>query len=92
MVIDRNYSVTTRLMAQNSGLSPLTLEKIRAVMGQSSDRRITSGELARKLIVSRRAANIYLSALLKAHYAEVIGEQATEHRGRKEKIYIIKIA
>ena len=92
MVIDRNYSVTTRLMAQNSGLSPLTLEKIRAVMGQSSDRRITSGELARKLIVSRRAANIYLSALLKANYAEVVGEQATEHRGRKEKIYIIKTA
>ena len=91
MVIDRNYSDATKGIAKDCGLSPLTLEKIRAVMESSSDRRITSGELARKLIVSRRAANIYLSALLKANYAEVMGEQTNEYRGRKEKIYMIKI-
>lgn len=91
MVIDRNYSDATKGIAKDCGLSPLTLEKIRAVMELSSDRRITSGELARKLIVSRRAANIYLSALLKANYAEVMGEQTNEYRGRKEKIYMIKI-
>lgn len=91
MVIDRNYSDKTRVMAQNSGLSPLTLEKIKVITEQSSDKRITSGELARRLIVSRRAANMYLSALLKANYAEIVGEQVAERRGRKEKIYTIKV-
>ena len=73
MIIDRNYSDVTRGIAKDCGLSPLTLEKIRAVMELSSDGRITSGELARKLIVSRRAANIYLSAPLKANDAEAMG-------------------
>ena len=75
------------LIASRSRLSPLTVQKLRAIIDTNGSNEITIAELADKLGVKARNANRILTNLLQSKDAEIAGLRASGTKGRPTKVY-----
>ncbi|MEL7608673.1 MAG: hypothetical protein AAGU74_04155 [Bacillota bacterium] len=91
LVVSRKASPMIREVSSKTGLSSLTVQKFLSVMEDPEDGYITSQYLARKLSITRRSANRFLSALLENGHAEIIGMRRTTTKGRPERLYRLLI-
>ena len=75
------------LTASQTGLSPLTINKVLAALKSMPEQHITARELAYKLSITHRSANHFLSTMTKSGLLQVISERRTSSRGRPERVY-----
>jgi len=91
MVIPRDLSPSIQSAARRSGLSTLTIQKIFTAVDRLEGHLITSKELARRLSITQRSANRFLSAMVKADLAKVVTEKSGTTKGRPERVYQINV-
>lgn len=75
--------------AKKAGLSPLTVNKVVTAIHAMSNRQITAQELSLKLSITKRSANRYLSALLKADIIKAVNQKRATTKGRPEMVFEI---
>lgn len=75
--------------AKKAGLSPLTVNKVLTAIRAMPNRQITAQELSLKLSITKRSANRYLSALLKADAIEAVDQKRATTKGRPEMVFEI---
>ena len=90
LVVSREVSEAIKSASQKSGLSYLTIQKIKAVLGSAGEE-LTSRDLAHKLSITTRSANRFLSSLTEAALAEVIEVRRGTTKGRPERVYHVKL-
>ena len=90
LVVSRELSESIRAASQKSGLSYLTIQKIKAVVGSSKES-LTSRDLANKLSITTRSANRFLCSLTEAGLAEIIEVRRGTTKGRPERVYNISL-
>lgn len=73
--------------ARRAGLSPLSVQKVRAAAAKQQDGRLTAQELAATLSITKRSASRFLKALCEAGVVVSDGENRCTTRGRPEKIF-----
>lgn len=78
-------------IAQHSGLSVVTLQRIRSALDLLGRNEITSQELAGALQVTVANISRFLKQLQAAGYATAVGEKRAPARGRPTKIYRIEL-
>lgn len=76
-------------IAEKSGVSIITLNKIAALMNNLNKDTITANEIAENLNITLRSARRILSALVEAGLAESVGEEQPSGRGRPRQIFKI---
>lgn len=90
LVVSRKLSEPVKSASKKSGLSYLTIQKIKAALSNGKDR-LTSRDLASKLSITTRSANRFLSSLTEAGLAEIVEVRRGTTKGRPERIYNIKL-
>lgn len=73
-------------MAEDTGISALTLQKICAVAMKQEEQSVTAQLLADSLGVTVRAASKYLQKMVTSGVAQVVGTKQRKTRGRPEQI------
>lgn len=73
--------------AKRAGLSPLTVQKIRAAAVRQPDGRLTAQNLSLQLAITSRSANRFLKALCESGVMLPDGENRPTTKGRPEKVY-----
>lgn len=91
LVLDSRPSGEHRRMAERTGISPLTLQKICAVAETEEDEIVTAQLLAERLGLTVRATSKYLQKLVAGGEAQVVGTRQRKTRGRPELLVQIKI-
>lgn len=91
LVLSASASPEYADMAQQTGISALTLQKICAVAMDCEDQVLTAGLLAEKLGVTARAASKYIQKLLLAGAAEPAGTKQRKSKGRPEQLVRVKL-
>lgn len=91
VVVPRQFSDRIRHIAQCSGLSQITVQKVAGAVRAGEGQLITSRELSDRLAVSQRTANRFLSALMKGGFAEIKGVKQDSTMGRPERVYEVRI-
>lgn len=89
-----NYSYNSELLTEASlktTLSITTLSKVKNVLEMYGRNTISSQELAIAMQMLPRSARRILNCLLLNGYAEEIGEESPENKGRPRKIYKINL-
>lgn len=89
LVVSREVSEAVKADSLKSGLSYLTIQKIRAACAGHGEP-LTSRELAHKLSITTRSANRFLSSLAEAGLAEVVEVRRGTTKGRPERVYALK--
>lgn len=84
LVLEARPSGEQLLIAEQTGISPLTLQKIYAVSEAEEGGIITARLLAGKLGLTVRAASKYLQKLVQGGAAWVVGTRQRKTRGRPE--------
>lgn len=77
--------------SQDTGLSVMTLQRIRSAVDLQGNSDITTQDLAGTLQVTVANANRFVNHLLSAGYAEVVGEKKAPLRGRPTRVYRIEL-
>lgn len=80
-------STSIKIAAQNTGLSPLTVNRIINTFHAMHNEPVTATDLANKLSVTKRSANRFLSALLQTGMIEITGQKRATTKGRPERVY-----
>lgn len=70
-----------------TGLSPLSVNKVLAALRSMPYEEITAGELGKKLNLTSRSANRFLSAMERAGVLTICGEKRPTTKGRPERVY-----
>lgn len=91
MIVRRIVSDQVGRIAQTSGLSTLTVQKVMSAVEMVPGGRISARELARLLSVTPRSANRYLSALYRAGFAKIVDQRKDHTMGRPEQIYSLMV-
>lgn len=73
--------------AKRVGLSPLTVQKIRAAVAKQHNGRITAQQLSAVLSITKRSANRFLKALHEAGVIKSVEENRSTTKGRPEKVF-----
>lgn len=89
LVIPRKDTLYIRAVAERSGLSSISVQKVFSVARGAEGNCLTAKELAQKLSVTVRTANRFLSALREAGAAEIADERKATTKGRPERIFRI---
>lgn len=71
-------------MSEQTGLSPLTLQKICEIAGREEGRIVTARLLAEKMGLTARATNKYLQKMIKGNQACPAGTRQGKSKGRPE--------
>ncbi|MUT64828.1 ArsR family transcriptional regulator [Paenibacillus sp. NEAU-GSW1] len=87
-----SYSVDgLQEISEQTGLSAVTLGKIEAILKKLQTETIHSNQLAQQMMIMPRSARRILIQLESSGYAEVIGEETTNVRGRPLKLYRVDL-
>lgn len=86
MVLSTTPSEKYAKMAEETGVSALTLQKICAVAQKQEEGTVTAQLLADSLGVTVRAASKYLQKMVAADAAQVVGTKQRKTRGRPEQM------
>ena len=86
MVLSTTPSEKYAEMAEKTGVSALTLQKICTVARKQEEGSVTAQLLADSLGVTVRAASKYLQKMVTAGAAQVVGTKQRKTRGRPEQI------
>ncbi len=90
MLTYSNYqSKEVENLSSNLQLSPLTVQKIIAVINKLNTNEISAEDLATHLGITLRSANRILTKIVNNNGASVIHEKQEKLRGRPKKIYAI---
>ncbi|HAJ33173.1 MAG TPA: hypothetical protein DCK79_07345 [Candidatus Atribacteria bacterium] len=76
-------------ISQKTGLSVLTISKIKGMIQEIKRNEITANELAEYYGITLRSARRILVTLLKSNQTKIIGREQPEKQGRPRKIYKI---
>ncbi|GEM_PF-718566 len=76
-----------REIADLSGLSTLTIQKLIAALKITGSEEVTTQELSRVLHITVRSANRFVSTLVKCNLARVLYSKQTNTKGRPSKVY-----
>lgn len=86
MVLSTTPSEQYAKMAEETGVSALTLQKICMIAGKQEERIVTAQLLADSLGVTVRAASKYLQKMVASGAAQVVGTKQRKTRGRPEQV------
>lgn len=75
--------------AHNSGLSPMTINRVFHAFHSMPGHELTARELANKLSVTKRSANRFLAALQEAGIVKIKTQKRSTTMGRPERVYEI---
>lgn len=84
-------SETLKQASQNTGLSVLTLQRIRSAVDLLGSDGVTTQDLANILQVTVANTNRFVNHLLSGGYARVVGERKAPLRGRPTRVYRIEL-
>lgn len=90
LVLNSRPTGEHRRMAEHTGISPLTLQKICAVAEMEEDKIVTAQLLADRLGLTVRATSKYLQKLVAGGEARIAGTRQRKTRGRPELLVQIK--
>lgn len=80
-----------RELADRTGLSTLTVQKLCSALAVTGTEEVTTQELSRVLRITMRSVNRIIAILVKYNLAEVIYTRQTNTKGRPSKVYRICI-
>lgn len=89
LAIQGDDSLYVREVADRSGLSTLTIQKLIAALKITGTEEVTTQDLARILHITVRSANRFVTALVKCNLAKVLYAKQTNTKGRPSKVYQI---
>ena len=78
-------------LSNRTGLSPITLQRIRSALQFLGTQEVTNHELAEALQVTVANANRFLNSLLKSGHAEISEIKKSSTKGRPSRIYRINL-
>jgi len=81
----------TSFLTNRTGLSPITLQRIRSALQFLGTQEVTNHELAEALQVTVANANRFLNSLLKSGHAEISDIKKSSTKGRPSRIYRIHL-
>lgn len=87
--IQNSITPYMRELADRTGLSTLTIQKLIAALKIIGTEEVTTQELSRVLHITVRSVNRIISALVKYNLAQVLYEKQTNTKGRPSKVYRI---
>lgn len=91
VVVKRGTHSSLRRTVKKSGLSPITIQRIVAIARERENHRVTSQDVAGKMGITRRSANRFLCALIRARAARIVSVKNSTTKGRPERVYQITI-
>lgn len=85
--IQNEISPYIRELADRTGLSTLTIQKLITALKITGTDEVTTQDLSRILHITQRSANRFVSALVKSNLARVLYSRQTNTKGRPSKVY-----
>lgn len=90
LTVETSFKETEIVAADKSGLSPLTVNRVFSAFDSLPDGQLTADDLAKKLSITKRSANRFLSALYNVDVIEIKTQKRSTSRGRPERVYVLK--